>query len=160
MEATLISTSRPSEVYSTPSERSVRSLPRRLTIDSTAAPRLRTRSTVRLVSVVVPDCEIATTNVSDMSGRIAKPETFFHVAWLALLAIAARTLADGHPKPGRVRALGVLFVLGWLVSVRTHPVYPRFTLPIDLTLSDRWRDQVPAGTGAQAPSRAAPAPPR
>ena len=42
------------DVYITPSALSVRSLLRRLTMAITAAPRPRTRSTVRLVSVVVP----------------------------------------------------------------------------------------------------------
>ena len=42
---------------------------RRLTIAMTAAPRARARSTVRLVSVVVPLWLIATTSVSDMSSR-------------------------------------------------------------------------------------------
>ena len=48
---------------------------RRLTIAITMAPRDRTRSTVRLVSVVVPDWLMATTSVSTMSGRNAKPES-------------------------------------------------------------------------------------
>ena len=75
MEATLISTSRPSDVYSTPSARSTRSLLRRLTMATTRAPRARTRSTVRLVSVVVPDWLMATTSVSDMSAVRPKPES-------------------------------------------------------------------------------------
>ena len=41
----------------------------------TAGPRDRHRSTVRLVSVVVPDWLIATTSVSDMSSRNRKPES-------------------------------------------------------------------------------------
>ena len=45
---------------------------RRFTIASTCAPRARTRSTVRLVSVVVPLWLIATTSVSDMSSLSAE----------------------------------------------------------------------------------------
>ena len=87
MEATLISTSRPSEVYSTPSARSVRSLLRRLTTATTDAPLAFTSSTVRLVSVVVPDCEMATTSVSDMSAR--NPNADSSVAGSALTSSAA-----------------------------------------------------------------------
>ena len=60
---------------STPSALSVKSLLRRLTMATTAAPRERARSTVRLVSVVVPDWLMATTRVSDMSVRMPKPES-------------------------------------------------------------------------------------
>jgi hypothetical protein len=75
--------------------------------------------------------------------RVAKPETFFHVTWLALLAIAARRFADARPSRRAVAGWGVLFALGWLVSVRTHPVYPRFTEPIPMSLSEHWQRSVP-----------------
>ncbi len=75
--------------------------------------------------------------------RIAKPETFFHVTWLAILVIAARQLADAAPSRRTLAVLGGLFLVGWLVSVRTHPVYPRFTMPLDLTLSSEWRGRSP-----------------
>ena len=58
-----------------PSALSTRSLPRRLTMATTLAPRLRARSTVRLVSVVVPDWLMATTRVSDMSSPRWKPDS-------------------------------------------------------------------------------------
>ncbi len=48
---------------------------RRLTIEMTRAPRARTRSTVRLVSVVVPDWLTATTSVSDRSAARSKPDS-------------------------------------------------------------------------------------
>ena len=67
--------SRPSEVYSTPSALSTRSLPRRLTIAITAAPRARSRSTVRLVSVVVPLWLTAIASVSRMSRRSWNPDS-------------------------------------------------------------------------------------
>jgi len=41
---------------------------------TTVAPRPRTRSTVRLVSVVVPDCEMAMTRSSLMSSSSPKPD--------------------------------------------------------------------------------------
>ena len=50
-----------------------RSLLRRLTTATTWAPRVRARSTVRLVSVVVPDWLMATTSVSLMSSASPKP---------------------------------------------------------------------------------------
>lgn len=75
--------------------------------------------------------------------RIAKPETFFHVTWLALLAIAARRLADSKPSRRSLTGWGILFALGWAVSVRTHPVYPRFTEPIPMELSEQWQRGLP-----------------
>ena len=82
--------------------------------------------------------------------RIAKPETFFHVTWLALLVVAARRLADTQPSRRALVALASLFALGWIVSVRTHPVYPRFTMPLPLTLSDHWQQEV-STHGGKAP---------
>lgn len=75
--------------------------------------------------------------------RFAKPETFFHVAWLAALCMAARTLAARNARPGAIRALAALMLAGWLISVRTHPVYPRFTRYVDLTLSEGWQRTLP-----------------
>ena len=60
--------SRPSEVYNTPSAFSANSLDRLLTIAITVAPLARAKSTVLLVSVVVPDWLTATTKVSDISS--------------------------------------------------------------------------------------------
>ncbi|MDP2311432.1 MAG: hypothetical protein Q8P41_00890 [Pseudomonadota bacterium] len=81
--------------------------------------------------------------------RIAKPETFFHVTWLALLAVAARRLADSYPSRRFVAFLGALFAVGWALSIRTHPVYPRLTRPIDLTLSEHWERAVPKAPGKE-----------
>ncbi len=67
--------SRPSDVYITPSALSVRSLERRLTIASTAAPRALSRSTVRLVSVVVPLWLTAIASVSAMSSWRPNPDS-------------------------------------------------------------------------------------
>jgi hypothetical protein len=86
--------------------------------------------------------------------RIAKPETFFHVTWIALLAIAARRFADARPSRRAVTGWGLLFALGWIVSVRTHPVYPRFTEPIPMELSEHWRRSLPGATPEpSSPSR-------
>jgi hypothetical protein len=68
VEATLISISRPLLVYNTPSTLKVMSESRRLTMARVRAPRAATMSTVRLVSVVVPDWLMATTRVSPCSG--------------------------------------------------------------------------------------------
>lgn len=76
--------------------------------------------------------------------RFAKPETFFHVAWLALLVMAARSLA-GRPR-STLRWLAALMVTGWILSVRTHPVYPRFTMYVDLELAEGWQRMLP-GSG-------------
>ncbi|MES2641234.1 MAG: hypothetical protein V4850_17220 [Myxococcota bacterium] len=83
--------------------------------------------------------------------RIAKPETFFHVTWLSLLVVAARVLADAKPSRRVVAMLGALFAVAWAVSIRTHPVYPRFTEPLELTLSEHWARSLPgASTGSGA----------
>lgn len=82
--------------------------------------------------------------------RIAKPEAFFEVAWLALLCMAARELARRRPPRRAVAALGALFVVGWALSVRTHPVYPRFSRYVPMELSDQWR-RAPPKTGTVAP---------
>lgn len=87
--------------------------------------------------------------------RIAKPETFFHVTWLAILVVATRVLADAKPSRPVVATIGALFAVGWAVSIRAHPVYPRFTLPLDLTLSEDWERSVP---GAIPGGPAAPRP--
>lgn len=75
--------------------------------------------------------------------RIAKPETFFHVTWLALLATGARRLADARPSRRALAGWAVLFAVGWLLSVRTHPVYPRFTEPVALELAGDWQRGLP-----------------
>lgn len=71
--------------------------------------------------------------------RIAKPETFFHVVWLALLAVGARQLTDWRPSSRVLIGLAVGMGLGWVLSVRTHPVYPRFTQPLAMELGEGWQ---------------------
>ncbi len=74
--------------------------------------------------------------------RIAKPEVFFHGAWLLMCCVAAIQLARVVPRPRSLGALYLLFVLAWLVMVRTHPAYPELTLPVHSTLSPDWADDV------------------
>ena len=75
--------------------------------------------------------------------RIAKPETFFFGAWLALLCIAARQLTRMAPSPRTLAVLALLLVFGWGISVRTHPVYPRLTRFVADDLSEDWQRSVP-----------------
>jgi len=69
--------------------------------------------------------------------RVAKPETFFHGTWLALLALAALAVSGR-----RVRWLYPVFVIGWCVVVRTHPAFPGFTEPVDQELAPDWAERV------------------
>jgi len=74
--------------------------------------------------------------------RVAKPEVFFHMTWLLLLGIGAVYVhRTGWSK--RTTALWyLLFVLGWLLMVRTHPAYPPMTTPRDTPLAADWADRV------------------
>ena len=69
--------------------------------------------------------------------RIAKPEVFFEGSYLLLLALASRAL--DRPLP---RWLYPVLVLGWVLAVRMHPVYPGFTEFVELELSESWMQQV------------------
>jgi hypothetical protein len=75
--------------------------------------------------------------------RMAKPETFFHVTLLATCALAARALAARAPRPAALRALAVAMAAGWVLLSRTHPAYPRFTLPVPVELSGAWQRSLP-----------------
>ncbi|MFZ5476339.1 MAG: hypothetical protein ACOZNI_06135 [Myxococcota bacterium] len=104
--------------------------------------RLAGVAAVSFVLSLGPQTPVYTTLVSVVPGlwRFAKPETFFHLTWLALLAIAART---APASPGKLRVLAALMVAGWLASVRTHPVYPRFTQPVEVKLAPDWQRSGP-----------------
>lgn len=78
--------------------------------------------------------------------RVAKPETFFHLAWLAWIVAAGVELARRRLRDRTLSGLGGAFVLGWVLSVRTHPVYPAFTEPIPVELTPGWK----AGNGTGA----------
>ncbi|MSP56238.1 MAG: hypothetical protein EXR69_11645 [Myxococcales bacterium] len=58
--------------------------------------------------------------------RVAKPETFFWVSWLLLVTAAAEALASMRLPNRAMLLVAALFLVGWLVGVRAHPVYPDF----------------------------------
>ena len=68
--------------------------------------------------------------------RVAKPEVFFEGTWLLLLTVGAYGL-----RGRRLSGAGLypIFAIAWLVMVRTHPVYPEFSEPIEVRLGDSWR---------------------
>lgn len=70
--------------------------------------------------------------------RVAKPEVFFEVTWLAILGAAAQTLSRRW-RPGTALPLALLLLLSWGLRVRSHPVYPSFTLPRPVSLGPEWR---------------------
>jgi hypothetical protein len=74
--------------------------------------------------------------------RVAKPEVFFHGTWLLLLGVAAIQLARSNASGRALGVLYALFVLAWLVMVRTHPAYPPMTLPTKTQLAPNWADRV------------------
>jgi hypothetical protein len=73
--------------------------------------------------------------------RVAKPEVFFHITWMLMLCVAAIQLAKVERRRG-VYALYAVFVVGWLLMVRTHPAYPPMTMPIESNLSTGWQEGV------------------
>lgn len=74
--------------------------------------------------------------------RVAKPEVFFHVTWLAVLGIGALQMQrSAVPKRATAFWYG-LFVVGWLLMVRTHPAYPPMTVPVSTVLAPDWEKRV------------------
>ena len=69
--------------------------------------------------------------------RVAKPEVFFEGTYLCLLASAGMALR--RPLP---RWLYVPLVVGWLLVVRSHPVYPAFTEYQEWTLDPNWENHL------------------
>jgi hypothetical protein len=74
--------------------------------------------------------------------RVAKPEVFFHGTWLMLLGVAAVQLARLKLSPRALGLLYGLFVLAWLLMVRTHPAYPPMTRQQETRLAPDWADRV------------------
>ena len=70
---------------------------------STAAPRPRSRSTVRLVSVVVPLWLTATASVSLMSRRSPKPDSSVAVIGVDVERAAGQLVEDGGHRLRRRR---------------------------------------------------------
>ena len=69
--------------------------------------------------------------------RVAKPEVFFEGTYLCLLASAGMALR--RPLP---RWLYLPLVVGWLLVVRSHPVYPGFTEYQEWTLDPNWEEHL------------------
>ncbi|MEL6346880.1 MAG: hypothetical protein AAFV53_27455, partial [Myxococcota bacterium] len=67
--------------------------------------------------------------------RIAKPETFFHVSWMLILTIAAIQLKAFNVDRRGVLVFYAVFVAAWMIMVRSHPVYPTMTMPIDVKMN-------------------------
>ncbi|RME21777.1 MAG: hypothetical protein D6798_17385 [Deltaproteobacteria bacterium] len=74
--------------------------------------------------------------------RVAKPEVFFHGTWLLMCGVAAIQLARVVPRPRTLGALYLLFVVAWVVMVRTHPAYPDLTRPVHSELDPDWSNRV------------------
>ncbi len=78
--------------------------------------------------------------------RVAKPEVFFHVTWVLLLGIAAFQAARSGWSRRTTGTLYALFVVAWLLMVRTHPAYPPMTVYRPSKLSSDWAERVfPSG---------------
>ncbi len=88
-----------------------------------------------------PLCWLAWTTIPGF-WRVAKPEFFLEGSYLFLLVMAALQLSRLRLAPRTMFLLGLLFVIGWLLSVRTHPAFPVFTLPSEVRLSPGWSDHV------------------
>jgi hypothetical protein len=74
--------------------------------------------------------------------RVAKPEVFFHGTWMLLLCVAAVQLARLRLSSRVLSGLYLLFVLAWILMVRTHPAYPPMTEPRATRLAPDWADKV------------------
>ena len=61
--------------------------------------------------------------------RIGNPEVFFHVTWLSLLAVGAIQIQAWDWSRRTTGFMYGVFIVGWLLMVRTHPAYPPMTMP-------------------------------
>ncbi|MCB9778110.1 MAG: hypothetical protein H6742_06070 [Alphaproteobacteria bacterium] len=74
--------------------------------------------------------------------RVAKPEVFFHGTWLLMCGVAAIQLRRVVPSPRTLGLLYGVFVVAWVLMVRTHPAYPGLTIPVRSSLDPQWHEQV------------------
>jgi len=68
--------------------------------------------------------------------RVAKPEVFFEGTYLAILALGALGL-QSRKLTGML--LYPTFAVGWLLMVRSHPVFPEFSAYQELELSEAYQ---------------------
>ncbi|MCB9758943.1 MAG: hypothetical protein H6739_03815 [Alphaproteobacteria bacterium] len=73
--------------------------------------------------------------------RVAKPEVFFEGTWLCLIGVAALGLPDRWLRRSALWGVPV-FAAGWLLIVRTHPVFPPFAEPVPVELAPDWQQRV------------------
>lgn len=71
--------------------------------------------------------------------RVAKPEVFFEGTYLCLIAMAARGLPIELPRWAYVP-----LAVGWILVVRTHPVYPPVTEYTEQRLDPAWMEHLGA----------------
>jgi hypothetical protein len=72
--------------------------------------------------------------------RMAKPEVFFEVVWLAAIVGAGAALRG---LTGTLRMLCILAILAvWWPLVRLHSAYPGLSAPQESALDPRWQQRV------------------
>lgn len=88
--------------------------------------------------------------------RIAKPEVFFFVTWLCLLAIAAWRWSEARPSAPQVALGYALMVVVWVATVRVHPAYPGFTAYQASKLAPGWEARLEGQAACVSPRGASP----
>jgi hypothetical protein len=75
--------------------------------------------------------------------RVAKPEVFFYGAWLLVLSCSAYGLSQNsrlNTVSSRMRVMiYCASLLWWVCSVRSHEVFPGFSLPVETDLAEVWQ---------------------
>jgi hypothetical protein len=74
--------------------------------------------------------------------RLARPEFLFEGAYLVLLCAAGLALSAWVARTRWLAMIGAALLAGWLAGVRTHPVWPGFSEPIEVRLDAGWERQV------------------
>lgn len=87
--------------------------------------------------------------------RVAKPEVFFEGSYLALLCLAGLGLSRLAP-PGRALWLLPILAAGWLLVVRSHPVYPPMSRFVPTQLAPEWQRALPGRQNVDQPAQNAP----